>query len=567
LKRPPTIVYGVDDKPPLAITVFTGLQHVALLSIFLLFPVLLCREAGLSPEKINDVVSLSMLVIAVGAVVQTLSRGPAGSGFLCPVSFSAAYVPASFLALKTGGLSLMFGMTVFAGLVEIGLSRLLRPLRAYFPPEIAGFVVTMIGVTLGTLGLRSVAGTGASGELSYLELGIAAITLGTMIALNVWSKGALRIFCALIGMAVGYLLTAAMGTLPADDLARVHAAPFLHAPNLSHLGWSFDAGLIVPFAVGALAACLRSIGDVTICQKLNDAEWVRPGMRSISGGVMANGLSTLTAGLLGTVGTNTMTSNVSLTGVTGITSRVVAYAIGGIFVLFAFMPKTATIFAIIPGPVVGATLLFVSCLVFINGLFIITSRMLDARRTFVIGLSFMLGLSVDLFPGLFAQLPAGAQLFTSSSLVLGTLSALLLNLVFRLGIRRTQKAFVDPDLHDPKQIEDFLITQGSAWGARRDIIERANYTLGQSIEAIIEACNPQGPLEIAASFDEFNLNISISYSGPSLELPERSPTTDEIIESDAGHRKLAGFLLRKLADRVQATHKSGRSTIVLHFDH
>ncbi len=567
MKRPPTIIYGLDDKPPLAITILTGLQHAALLSIFLLFPVLACREAGLSPEKIIDVLSLSMLVIAIGPILQAFSRGPVGSGFLCPPSFTAAYLPASFLALKTGGLSLMFGMTIFAGLVEMALSRLLRRLRPFFPPEIAGFVVAMIGVTLGTLGLRSVVATDASGDLSFTQLSVAGITLGTMIALNVWTKGALRLFCALIGMAIGYVVAAMIGILPAADIARLQTAPFIHLPDLSHLGWSFDAALIVPFAVGALAACLRAMGDITISQKINDAEWIRPDMRSISGGAMANGVSTLIAGLLGTVGTNTMTSNISLSGTTGITSRVVAYAIGGIFLSFAFMPKTATIFAIIPAPVVGATLLFVSCLVFINGLFIITSRMLDARRTFVIGLSFMLGLSVDLIPGLFAELPAQAQLFTSSSLVVGTLSALLLNLIFRLGVRRTQTLVIEPGSHDPQKIEDFLSAQGAAWGARRDIIQRANYTLDQTIDTIIEACKPQGSLEIAASFDEFNLNVRVSYLGEPLELPDKGPSADEIMESDAGQRKLAGFLLRKLADRVQATHKSGRSTILFHFDH
>lgn len=567
MKRPNTIIYGVDDKPPLAITVLTGLQHAAVLSIFLLFPVLVCREAGLSAEKIVDVLSFSMLVIGMGAIVQTLSRGPLGSGFLCPPSFGATYMPASFLAIKTGGLPLMFGMTVFAGLVEMALSRSLRRLRPYFPPEITGFVVVMIGVTLGTLGLRSAVVPDAAGNINLLQLSVAGIALTTMIALNVWTKGALRLFCALIGIAVGYAAAAAMGLLPATDIARLGTAPFFHLPNISHLGWSFDTALVVPFAVAALATILRAIGDITVCQKTNDADWVRPDTRSLSGGAMANGLSTLTAGMLGTMGTNTMTSNVGLAAATGITSRIVAYAIGGIFLLFAFMPKTATIFAIMPRPVVGAALLFASSLVFINGLFIITSRMLDARRTFVIGLSFMLGLSVDLFPGLFAGLPAGVQVFTSSSLVLGTLSALLLNLIFRLGVRRTQALVVDPASHDSQETEDFLSTQGAAWGARRDIIERANYTLRQSIETIIEACDPRGPLEIAASFDEFNLDIRVSYMGPSLELPDKSPTTDEIIDSEAGHRRLAGFLLRKLADRVEALHKSGRTTILLHFDH
>ena len=55
----------------------------------------------------------------------------------------ALYLPASLLALKTGGLPLLFGMTVFAGAVEITIARLMRPLRPFMPPEIAGFVVAM----------------------------------------------------------------------------------------------------------------------------------------------------------------------------------------------------------------------------------------------------------------------------------------------------------------------------------------------------------------------------------------------------------------------------------------
>jgi NCS2 family nucleobase:cation symporter-2 len=58
-----------------------------------------------------------------------------------------------------------------------------------------------------------------------------------------------------------------------------------------------------------------------------------------------------------------------------------------------------------------------------------------------------------------------------------------------------------------------------------------------------------------------------SYDGPPLDLPERRPTNEEIIADEDGARRLAGFLLRKYADRVQATHKAGRSTIIFHFDH
>ena len=566
-KKPVNIVYWVNDVPPLGVTVLSGLQHVGLVSIFLLVPVLACRQAGLAPDKIVDVLGLSMLVMAIGPVLQRFGRGGVGCGYLCPPIFAAPYLPAAALALQAGGLPLLFGMTIFAGLVEITVSRLFRPLRPFFPPEIAGFVVVMIGVTVGTLGVRSLFGFGAAQSVEAAPVGVAAVTLATMVALNVWTRGASKLFCALIGMVVGYVLAAILGVLTAADLERLTSAPLLRLPDPGHVQWAFDADLIVPFAVAAIAASLRAMGDVTICQKTNDAAWTRPDMQTISGGALANGFTTALAGLLGTIGTNTSTSNVGLAAATGVTSRNVAYAVGGIYLLLAFMPMGATLFVIMPGAVVGATLIFASCLVFVNGLQIIASRLLDARRTFVIGLSFMLGLAVDILPGVVATLPPAARVFTSSSLLLGTLSALLLNILFRLGVRRAVKLTVDPAAVDPEKIEQFMETQGAAWGARRDVIDRARFNLIQSVETIVESCDPRGPVEIEAGFDEFNLDVRVSYEGPPLDLPEQRPSHEEIIASEEGQRRLAGFLLRRHADRVRTSFDAGRSTILFHFDH
>jgi NCS2 family nucleobase:cation symporter-2 len=329
----------------------------------------------------------------------------------------------------------------------------------------------------------------------------------------------------------------------------------------------FDLGLAIPFGVAALAACLRTMGDITTCQKINDAEWTRPGMRSISGGVLANGMATAAAGICGTIGVNTLTSSVGLTSATGVTSRRIAYVIGGLFVILAFLPKAAALFALMPRPVLGATLWFSACFVFVNGLQIVTSRMLDIRRTFVIGLGFTIGLAVDLHPSLYGTLPHAVQPFASSSLVLGTLSALVLNALFRLGLRRTQTRLIDPARRDSGEIGDFMEAQGAAWGARRDVIDRATFNLSQSIETIVDSCEPEGPIEVEASFDEFNLDLRVSYTGPPLELPDKRPSNEEIMASDDGQRRLAGFMLRRYADRVQSRHRAGRSTILFHFDH
>jgi len=567
LKKPPHITYAVEDRPPLAVTVLSGLQHVGIIAIVLVYPLILSREAGLSLDRTSDVLTATMLILGLGAVLQSLPRGALGAGYLCPPVCTAAYLGPSLLAVKTGGISLAFGMLAFGGLIEAALSRLLRPLRPYLPPEVSGLVVVLIAVTLGSLAFRSLLGIGMPQPEHLPHFIVAAVTLGTMVGLSVWSRGVPRIFCALIGMGVGYAAAIANGALTAADLRTVHAAPLVSPPGFAAHGWSWHASLAIPFAIAALANCVRTIGDVTICQKINDADWVRPDMRSISGGALANGVTNILAGMSGAHGVSTYTSSVGLAAATGVTSRQVGYAIGAIFIVLAFMPKASAVFLIMPAPVIGAATLFTSAIIFINGLQIITSRLLDARRTFVIGLAFMAAMSIELYPSFFDGLPAATQPFFGSSLVLGTVTALLLNLVFRLGVRRTQKLVVDPQHVDPAAIEAFMETHGAAWGARRDVIDRAGFDLAQSIETIVDSGVATGPLEIEASFDEFSLDLQVSYDGPPLELPEVRPSNEEIMASEEGARRLAGFMLRRYADRVQATHKAGRSTVLFHFDH
>lgn len=569
MKKPSGIVYGVEETPPFGITALSGLQHVGLISVILVFPLLVGREAGLTPEESLNLLSVSMLVLAVGTVLQALSRGPVGARVLSPVVFTATYLTPAILAVRIGGPAAMAGMTVLGGLVEIALSRGLRALRPFFPPEISGFVVVMIGVALGSLGLRTVLGIDAHAhaQAGGRPLVVAMVTFAVMVGLNVWTQGATRLFCALIGMLVGYATAAAVGILGASQITPVLIAPIVTIPRPPRVGWTFDAALAVPFVVAALGSVVRVMGDLTITQKMNDAEWVRPDMAALERGVLANGLTNVLAGLLGTVGVSTYTSSIGLAGATGVTSRRVGWAIGGIFLLIAFLPKVSAVLLAMPRPVIGAALVFSACFIFVNGLQIITSRMLDARRTFVVGTSFMLGLAVDLFPDAFVDLPAGLRPLFSTSLVLGTLSAIGLNALFRLGVRQRAAIVVDPRQPSSAITDRFLDVQGARWGARSDVIDRARFNLAQSIETISDGCAPQGPLQIAAAFDEFSLVLSVSYEGAPLELPERRPSNEEILASEDGQRKLAGYMLRRHADRVEANHRAGRSTVLFHFDH
>jgi len=99
------------------------------------------------------------------------------------------------------------------------------------------------------------------------------------------------------------------------------------------------------------------------------------------------------------------------------------------------------------------------------------------------------------------------------------------------------------------------------------VIGRAIFGVEQLAETVFENCAPQGPLAIEATFDEFNLDVRVHYQGEMLELPDTRPTDQEIRESADGVRRLAGFLVRRNADRARVTQLQGRVTIHFHFDH
>jgi NCS2 family nucleobase:cation symporter-2 len=567
VRKPADLVYGVDERPPLPIALLSGLQQAALLSVMLVYPLLVGRAAAAPPAVILDILSLSMVAIGLGTVLQAARWGPVGSGYLCPPITSAIYLAPSLQAARAGGLPLVFGMTVLAGLLQAVSARGLRWLRPLFPPELNGLVIVLIAVTSGSVGVRYLLGIDTGRPAGRADAVVAAVSLGTMVVLNVWTRGLPRLFCLLLGMVTGYATAAATGDLTAQELQAVAAAAWVSIPRAGHLAWTFDPALAVPFAVAALAASLKTAANVTSCQRMNDADWVRPELGTITGGVVAEGLGSAAGGLLGSVGLNTSSGAVGLASATGVASRHVAYAAGGFMLLLAVTPKAAAIFAVMPPPVTGAALLFSSAFFLVSGVQILASRMLDARRTIVIGLSFMVGLAADLHPQAAAAAPTALRPFVSSSLILGTLSALLLNAVFRLGIRRTERLAVPPDGLDPEAVDRFMERQGGLWGARRDVVDRARFSLVQSLETIIESCAPRGPIDVEASFDEFRLDLRLSYDGPPLELPDRRPTAEEVMESDEGQRRLAGYLLRHHADRVQAGRRAGRSTLHFHFQH
>src|SRR6185369_7053614 len=126
-----------------------------------------------------------------------------------------------------------------------------------------------------------------------------------------------------------------------------------------------------------------------------------------------------------------------------------------------------------------------------------------------------------------------------------------------IGVRKLRNLVLPAGRVDSVALEQFMEENGASWGARRDVIEHASFNLTQSIETISEGCDPQGPLEITARFDEFSLDVRVSYAGKPLELPEKRPTNEEIMASEDGQRRLAGYMLRRYAAGYRPRTRAG----------
>jgi xanthine/uracil permease len=171
-------------------------------------------------------VSLTLVALAVGTLLQPFAWGPVGSGYLCQP-----------------------------------IASVLSRLRSMFPPETAGLVVLLAGIATGIVGLRTAVGSAdASGSAHPIAMALALMTLAIMVALNVWGRGMLRFFCVLarrtlvIGLAPIFGLAVAMfpgllDAFPSGARVALGTSPVLGALVALILNALFRVGVRKTFTV------------------------------------------------------------------------------------------------------------------------------------------------------------------------------------------------------------------------------------------------------------------------------------------------------------------------------
>lgn len=567
-KKPANLIYDVDESPGIGALVMLGIQHIFLIAIAFVFPVLIVDAIGGTSHDARHLISMAMLVSGIATILQGLNKGPIGSGYFCPLLNGPAFLSASILAGKTGGLPLIFGMTFIAGAFEAVFSRVAARMRAFFPAEVTGTIVTMVGIEVIPFAMKRFVGLDATHAAPDLTASaVAFMTLAAMIGFTIWGKGKFRLYSVLIGMLIGYALAFFLGILGPEQFQHFGYSPWFSWPAPGSYGISFSMVMIIPFVVAALSSALKTMGDLSTCQKINDVGWKRPDMNSISRGILACGAGNLMSGLAGALGQSPSSSNIGLSIATGATSRTIAYATGGILIILAFMPKVAAIFVIMPTPVMGACLVFSVSFMVLAGIQIMLSRMIDARKTFVIGTSIVFGLSVDFIPGMYDSLPGAIKPFFQSSLSLATFCAILLNMFMRIGISRTARIDLVPGVDSSDKVFTFMQKQGGLWGAMPDVISRASAAINETLEAADAKSSAHGPLQTAVSFDEFNLDVEITYTGEPMVIPKSRPSEEDILESPDGLAQLSLFLIQQNTDKVESHEKNGLCHIKLHYNH
>jgi xanthine permease XanP len=558
--RPSGLLYAVDEWPPPARLLLLGLQYAVMDAIYLVLVAIIVRNTNLSPAESVNLMAIACVALAIGTLLQALPRGPVGSGFLAPPVYSATYLAPSVLAAQIGGMPLVFGMTVIAGLMEVAIALLLTRLRVVITPVLSGLTVFVVGLQLGVVGIGQMLDVHNRGLPSFhLHLLVTVLTLATCVGLSIWGRGTLKLLCSTLGLIVGMAAAILLDLIPASGFAAIGDAAWLDLPRPALLHYGFSAELLPAFLAAGIAAAFRAVGVVTTCQRMNDAAWQRPDMSNVRKGVLADGLANVVGGIMGAPGMSIAPSLVGISGATGATSRVIAFASSAILLIVAFSPKLAGLFLLVPPEVAGSLLVFTATFMISGGMEIMLSRPVDTRAVYVIGISTLLALSENVFPTYFRELSPVVRSLTGNPLAFGLTAAIVLSLLFRAGTRQRGEIVWTGSGASMTAALEFLRDKAHGWKVPGETIA-TSVAETRGVLAFFATVHPlDAGGDLRASYNGLDFGVDVVCRGGRLpELPTTA-TAPARPASVMENEEAAAFLgLKDYLRSLTANHKSAR---------
>ncbi|MBD0415474.1 solute carrier family 23 protein [Oryzicola mucosus] len=572
-RRPQELSIAADEKAAWSVLLPIGFQHAAMALGLSAYVLALAKASNFDFEQTRNLLAVTIMTMAFGTALQAWG-GKLGSGALIvhiPTAILIPQIAPIFIETGPGGVGVV---TILCAIVSLILAPLTPRLRGLFPPIVAGLIVLIGGMSLVEGAFAHSTGLSEDMTLDPNSMIIAGITLGLIVATSVWGNRSLQLFSLLIGIGGGVIAAFFLGELSGGQ--ALMSAPIVDLPSIATPVFNIPISALIAAAFVAALVEIDSIGSFILMDKMDDADWRRPDMKQAGRGILAGGIGDALGGLLGGMSTATSSANIGLCHASRTTTRYAGLVAAAMLLFIAFLPQATMALTLIPTPVIGAIEMYAAAFLIAAGIDLIAERKFDTRGMFIVGISMAGGVAIMLLPGLAERIPPSLRHLLGSGFIVTGVLAIVLNLLFRIGIKKTQLQQIEPNGHPIAiQVTDFIERMGGAWAARRDVVQRAAQASVEAIEAI-QSTGVHKVTSVVGHFDELNFNIELRHTGSPLPLgPGAMPDLASILDADndegidAAIASVSQVLIHRLADGLKcgALPSGGGAFLRLHFDH
>lgn len=401
-----------------------GLQHLlAMYSGSILVPIMIASALGYSSKELTYLISTDIFMCGVATFLQLQVNKYFGIGL--PVVLGVAFqsvAPLSIIGAKLGS-GAIFGSIIVSGIIVILISGVFSKVRKFFPPLVTGSVITTIGLTLVPVAMGNMGNNVPKPQLSSVIL--AVVTILIILVIHALTTGFIRSIAILIGLIVGTIVAVFMGIV---DFSPIAQAPIVHVPTPFFFGKPiFDLSSILMMTIISLVSMVESTGVYLALSDITGEEITETRLRN---GYRAEGFAVALGGIFNTFPYTGFSQNVGLVQLSGIKTRRPIFYTAGFLVLLGLLPKFGAVAQIIPSPVLGGAMLVMFGMVTIQGIRMLGQVNFNNEHNLLIAaMSVATGVGFN-GTNLFQALPTTVAMFLNNGIVIATLVAIILNIVF-----------------------------------------------------------------------------------------------------------------------------------------
>jgi len=429
-------------KPSLFKTASLGIQHVlAMYAGAVIVPLIVGAAVGMTPAQLTYLVSIDIFMCGIATLLQVYRGKWIGIGLPVVLGCTFTAVGPMIAIGAADGVSAIYGAIIASGIFVLLIAPFFSRLVRFFPPVVTGSVVTIIGVTLIPVAMNNMGGGQGSADFGSAEnITLAFATLAVIIVMYRFFDGFARSISVLLGLLFGTVLAFFMGKV---DFAAVTDASWFHVVQPFYFGTpSFEWTGVLTMILVAMVSLVESTGVYFAISDICDEEVTE---KDLAKGYRSEGLAIVLGGIFNAFPYTAFSQNVGLMQLSGVKTRGVIFYTAGFLILLGLVPKIGAFTTIIPASVLGGAMVAMFGMVVAQGIKMLGRVDMNAQENLlIIACSVGLGLGVTVVPELFAGLPSGVQILTGNGIVAGSVTAIVLNIVFNeLGRKKAPVSVVE----------------------------------------------------------------------------------------------------------------------------